>query len=246
MKLEKRFRAVSPQLLTSDGGEKGQVTVADTCLFKVKQQIILQATGLDNLELEVKRIDSDTEMRLGPRSSNIREYTDLTAYTTGLASFIIANEQNRPNIPFEEFQRATYEEEPVVAWRNMLVNKRGVPISEDDPLPVDAILSIPGDLNVDIAHPTQATIVNQVVAAANTEFSIALPNDTKRFKVHVRNGAAVLKFAMAAGEIAADRYIKIRRGFWQEEGELDLPDNSRIYLECNKAGVTVELISWQL
>lgn len=244
--LEKRFYAVSPQLFQSDGGSKGQITVNDTCLFKVKQEVIVQGTGLDNLELEVKRIDSDTEMRLGPRSSNIREYSDLTAYTQAAGSFVIANEQNRPNIPFEEFQRATYEEEPVVAWRNMLVNKYGAPISQDDPLPVDAILTIPDDLNVDIAHPTAPTIVNHTVIAADTEFFLTLPNGTKRFKIKVRDGKANLKMAFGAGEIAANRYIKVRKGFWQEEGDLDLPDNSRIYLEADKDSVTIELLSWQL
>lgn len=136
MVLEKRFRAVSPQLLTADGGTRGEVSVDDTCLFKVKQKILLNGSGLDTLELEVKRIESDTLMLVGPRTPKMTEYKDISAYTTAAASFIIANEQSRPKIPFEEFMRAVYSEEPVSALRNVLVDKYGKYYETSNPLPV--------------------------------------------------------------------------------------------------------------
>lgn len=158
MALEKRFPAVTPQLLTSDGGTKGVVTVADTCLFKVKQEVILSGSGLENLELEVKRVDSSTQMRLGPRSSNIKDYANLTSYTTAAGSFVFTNEQNRPNIPFEEYQRAMYEEEPVVAIRSIMVDKYGNLNDADNPLYVQLsdgsveIGTVNAEIEVQLSH----------------------------------------------------------------------------------------------
>ena len=44
--LEKRFIAVPPQLLIADGTANGIVTVANTRLFKVKQEVVLTAISL--------------------------------------------------------------------------------------------------------------------------------------------------------------------------------------------------------
>lgn len=156
--LEKRFIAVPPQLFTADGNVNGQVEVADTSLFKVKQQVVVTAAGQINLELEIKRIDSPTTMYVGPKTGNIDSRIDLTGYTVTATAFIFANEQKRPSIPSEEFNRAVYEEEPVVAVRTILVDKLGDKYSINNPLPVQLsdgainIGSVNAELEVQLSH----------------------------------------------------------------------------------------------
>jgi hypothetical protein len=136
MALEKRLEAVSPQLLQSDGTTSGRVSVQDASLFKVKQQIILNSSSQDSTHLEVKRILDINTMILGPKSTNIKEYTDLSDFTVADGAYIIANEQLRPSIPYEEYSRATYDEEPTVANRSVLVDKMGDYYEVHNPLPV--------------------------------------------------------------------------------------------------------------
>lgn len=137
--LEKRLGAVSPQVFTANGGTNGVITIADTSPFRVKQEVFLSATSLPSLnDIEVKVVLSSTQLAVGPKSGNINARTDVSAYTTSLGAFIAANEQKRPSIPFEEFTRATYEEEPVVATRVVPVDQLGNIRNQDNPLPIKA------------------------------------------------------------------------------------------------------------
>ena len=147
MALEKRFIAVPPQLFTADGTSSGVITIAaDACsLFKVKQRVILWATGLPNLELEIKRIDNAGNIQVGPIpdgkpgvNTSIDARTDISAYTIALGAFIFANEQKRPSIDYAEIWRAVYDEEPAVRLRTGLVDECGNSINDTNPLPVAA------------------------------------------------------------------------------------------------------------
>jgi hypothetical protein len=141
---------VSPQSFIINGGSDGSVTVNDTSLFKVKQEVIISATSLSNLDqIEVKRIVSPNVMYVGPKGGNIDSRIDVSAYTVVISAAIFANEQKRPSIPFEEFTRAVYEEEPVVAQRSVLVDKNGNKYDNSNPFPVNASVSI-GDVHVDL------------------------------------------------------------------------------------------------
>jgi hypothetical protein len=133
---EKRFRAVSPQPFISNGLANGQLQIADSTLFKVKQKIILSANTLPNLELEVKRIIDINTIFVGPREGPIDDRTDISAYTTALSAAIFANEQERPKVPEQAVERITYEEEPTVARRTFLVDKLGDGYTTQNPLPV--------------------------------------------------------------------------------------------------------------
>lgn len=135
---EKRFAAVPAQVFTADGGANGSVSVPDTRLFKVKQQVIVSATGQPNLELEVKKVLSPTSMIIGPSAGNINAFTNLSAYTTAASAKIFANEQKRPTIGADDFERAVYEEEPTVAKRVILVDEFGNKYDEDNPLPTSS------------------------------------------------------------------------------------------------------------
>lgn len=139
---EKRFAAVPAQVFTADGGANGSVSVADTSLFKVKQQVIVTATGQPNLDaLEVKKVLSPTSMIVGPSTGSINTFTNLSAYTVLAGASIQANEQKRPTIGADDFERAVYEEEPTVAKRVILVDEFGNKYSEANPLPTSATFS---------------------------------------------------------------------------------------------------------
>lgn len=154
--LEKRLHAVSPQMFTANGTVAGLITVAaNACaLFKVKQRVLIKATGLPTLELEIKEIDSEENIYVGPYSSpgnpaNINSRTDISAYTVVLGANISAFEQKRPAIDYAESMRAVYDEEPTVALRTVMVDECGDRINGSNPLPVsiDGTIAV-GDVSI--------------------------------------------------------------------------------------------------
>lgn len=144
--LEKRFPAVVPQSFTADGSPNGVVTIADTRLFKVKQHVKIAGTSLPTLSsIEVKEVLSITQMVVGPVSGSILTTTDVSQYTLAASSYIYCPDaQKRPNITADDFERAVYEEEPVVAKRVILVDDLGDKYNQNNPLPVafDGTVSI--------------------------------------------------------------------------------------------------------
>jgi hypothetical protein len=136
MAMEKRFAAVPPQPFTANGTVNGVVTIADTSLFKVKQKVILfQPSITDPLNLEVKAVLNPTQMQVGPVGGPVvNNFTNISAYTVALGAFVIANEQLRPTIISDDYERAVYEEEPTVAKRVIPVDQFGNKISSTNPL----------------------------------------------------------------------------------------------------------------
>lgn len=166
---EKRFKAVPLQAFTANGNTVGQVTIADTTLFKVKQVVILSATGQPDLTLEVKRVDSRTIMYVGPTTGNIDTRTDISLYTTAASAGIFANEQKRTSIPEQDVERNTYEEEPVVARRVTLVDPMGDKYDATNPLPVAAVFD--GDVQV---GDIRITAVDDDPVAGNIHSSVRI------------------------------------------------------------------------
>jgi hypothetical protein len=149
---EKRLAAVPAQSFIANGTADGKISVADASLFKVKQKVNISALTLDNLNLEVKAIIDINTMYVGPVGGAITTRTNLTLYTLALSASIDAIEQPRPGVPEQEIERHTYEEEPVVARRVILVDKLGNKIDNSNPLPVsvDTTVNI-GDVRITAA-----------------------------------------------------------------------------------------------
>jgi hypothetical protein len=158
--LEKRFYAVPSQPFTADGTVAGVITIAgNACaLFKVKQKVYLSATGLKDIYLEIKEIDNEDNIQVGPiagtlnvpgANTGITARTDISAYTVALNAAIFADEQKRPAIDIIEIQRATYSEEPTCAQRGILVDDCGDTYSNTNPFPVafDGTVTI-GDVSI--------------------------------------------------------------------------------------------------
>lgn len=140
--LEKRFPVVPPQNFTADGTANGVITIANTRLFKVKEVVKITGTALPILELEVKNVINLHQMVVGPITGSILTTTDVSAYTVAAASNVFCPAtQKRPNITADDFERAVYEEEPVVAKRVILVDGLGDKYNETNPLPVAATFS---------------------------------------------------------------------------------------------------------
>jgi hypothetical protein len=191
--LEKRFYAVPPQPFTADGTVNGVVTIAgNACfLFKVKQKVILTATGLPNLLLEIKEIDGNDNIQVGPiagtlnvnnnpniqsQNTGISARTNISAYTVGLNAAIFADEQKRPSIDNIEIVRAVYSEEPTCAQRGILVDDCGDTYNATNPFPVafDGTVTI-GD--VSIVEGGNTMVVNPDGSInVNIETSISTPS----------------------------------------------------------------------
>jgi hypothetical protein len=176
---EKWLAAVSPQLFTSNGTSKGQLTIADSSVFKVKQEVIIGSSIAPTLELEVKRVIGPNIIYLGPKRSMVDMMSDLSAYTVADGAFIQALEQPRPKIPEEQIERATYEDEPVVARRTFLVDRFGQGYRTDNPLPVQLsdgsinIETLNANLSVQLSHkddfPTTGDINDSVRIGDGTD-----------------------------------------------------------------------------
>jgi hypothetical protein len=134
---EKRLLEVLPVDFTADGTQTGVITLSSTCDFKVKQNVTIEATGEPLLNLEVKRVLSKTQLVVGPLKKPIHHFQDMSNYTLAKSPTIRAHEQIRPTIPEQEIERLTYEEEPTIARRVVVVDRYGDKISDDNPLPVD-------------------------------------------------------------------------------------------------------------
>ena len=151
MLTEKRLLAIPPQPFTADGTANGVITVADASIFRVRQIVQLQAAGQANLSIEVKRILGPTTLLVGQNAGQ-NDYVpyDISMYTVAAGATVEAIEQQRPIIPQQNIERITYEDEPVLARRVVLVDKLGNIIEESNPLPVDAVVTIPSELAVRI------------------------------------------------------------------------------------------------
>lgn len=137
MAFERTIAAVPPRAFTADGTQFGVVTVADTIGFKVKAEVVLNATGLPPLSLQVKRVLSNTQLIVGPNGKiSPNDFKDISAYTVALGASIQAQEQNKVNIPDVDHYKAIYEMDPTVADRVIPVDPYGNLYGPDNPIPV--------------------------------------------------------------------------------------------------------------
>jgi hypothetical protein len=246
MAIERFWERQGPVAFTADGGQDGLVTVSDVICFKVKQKVVISSATQPDLQLEVKRVHGPTTLTVGPirdkthpakSKHNLHSKEDISAYTVLDGAQIRAAEQPKSVPTPEDIVKATYEQEPTLAWRAMLVDKIGKAISDSNPLPIDGTFSV----TLATTPDTQA-IQNISVPNANTEFSINLPDGTKRYFVRVRDDGAKGRIAFVAGQTNTN-YWTVNRGTVFDSDSLDLPINTTIYMQLNKPDQVVEVIS---
>jgi hypothetical protein len=153
MAIERKWPAIPPRLLSANGGTAGQIQLADTRGFKVKQRIVVSAVSLDNLLVEVKRVVSDTLLIVGAIGKGIGDRSiNLSTYTVALGAFVYAEESDKAALTTEDRLYATYDQEPTVAWRTVLVDQLGRYYETNNPLPVrltDGAINV-GTVNADV------------------------------------------------------------------------------------------------
>jgi hypothetical protein len=138
MALEKAWGLVPPQLFTSDGTQFGEITVANTAGFKVKQTAYLKATGLPDLPVQIKRVLSSTLLVVGTvNNAQIAQWPPLnvTAYTVARNAAIGAQIQPKSNPTVDDIMKAVYETDPTVALRVIFTDQYGNLYSDENPLP---------------------------------------------------------------------------------------------------------------
>src|ERR1035437_254514 len=114
--IEKSWPAVAPQAFIADGTQWGIVSVADSRGFKVKQKVILVATGLPDLEVKIMPFLSPTQFYVGPPNptagQGLTGRADIRAYTVLLGAYVYAADQPKVNIKPEDIIQAVYRQEP--------------------------------------------------------------------------------------------------------------------------------------
>jgi hypothetical protein len=164
---ERKLRALGPIAFTADGASNGLVTISSTVKFKVKSSVVITATSLPDLVLEVKRVLSSTTLLVGP-AGNILTRTNISLYTVALGAAIFQPEQDRPGIPTEQHQRAVFEEEPTLATRNVLVDPLGEFYDSENPLPT-INTSVETELRFDEFSSTVMYLADGIFGALNSE-----------------------------------------------------------------------------
>jgi hypothetical protein len=96
---------------------------------------------------------------------------------------------------------------------------------------------------VDIKDPNTMVIINTTLALKNTEYTIALPDDTKRYELTIRNNAKI-NLAFVATETATN-YKTIKAGNIWDSRPIDIPNSTTIYVRSNKDNTIIETVVWR-
>lgn len=151
---EKKLLRRDALAFSADGTTTGIISVDGACNFKVKQCVTIQSATQPPRNLEIKRFIDGSSFYVGEVGQPISQRSDVSAYTLADAAFIFAQEQNRPSVPEQEIERITYEEEPVIARRVVIVDDCGEIITQDNPLPTTATLNL-GSIEIPVEIDAQ-------------------------------------------------------------------------------------------
>lgn len=173
MAFERFWASVSPRALTADGSADGYFTVADISGFYVKQRVFLQSSSQPATQFQIKRIDVDNNrIWLGPGNQGeaMTVFSPLSGFLVADGAFAYAEHQGKSTVPIIDQEQATYETEPIVAKRVILVDEEGKKYNENNPLPVNATVSVvvpPVTVDLDaLTPPTQANPDNALMAGS--------------------------------------------------------------------------------
>lgn len=140
MAIEKKWPDVAPRAFSANGSQFGVIALQKTNGFKVKQTVTIGSSSQPTISLEVKRVYSD-RMIVGPKGASpgkswLQNTKDLSAYLVSDGSYIYTSEDNKNPISQDDINQATYEQEPTVARRVILVDESGNFYDSTNPLPV--------------------------------------------------------------------------------------------------------------
>ncbi len=191
---ERKWFAVSA-LFAADGTLQGKIIVPDVAGFYVKSQVRIVSNTQSPQLLEIKRIEGTTDIYVGRPGESIDDRVDMSAYILADSAQIILNEQRIPTIKAEDIQQAIYAREPIVALRNILVDRYGRYYDASNPLPVNASFSGSVTIALDaLTPPNKATPDNVLVSGSEdgTKGGIKRPvrvDSALDLRVGISNGA---------------------------------------------------------
>lgn len=171
MAYERHWEEAPERPISSDGGADGSVTLSDLSGFYVKQQVTLKSNAVTSRVYQVKKIDIyNSKIFLGDVGKPIGQLSDLSDFTLADSATIKAEKQPKNTVPKDDQTQGTYETEPIVARRVILVDNQGNKISSENPLPVDASVSVvvpPVTVDLDaLTPPTQANPDNVLIVGS--------------------------------------------------------------------------------
>jgi hypothetical protein len=234
MSIERLWEAVPAQIIAQNGPSLGSFKInGGTCGgFRVGMLVVFKGNTLPDLELKVKRISKDGTIFVGDKDTDIRRYSDISAYTVLLNSTVESPEQTKAPIPFEQHELAAFEREPVNAKRVLAVDDCGNAFGGNNPLPV----SFGGTVGT-------PEIFNIPANVAGTEYTILIPSTSKRYEFRAR-GNAKIQYAFKSGDTNI-KYMTLFAGNPKSEDNLKLNSNLIIYFQTNKANETIEVLIWE-
>lgn len=260
---ERQWDEVPPVLLTANGTTNGVLQVTDTASFYFGMQALLKNNTSVQLTVYVKTVVDKNTIYVGPNKGGLDHNIDLSAFTVASNATLSASAQNKSTVPMEARLLATYETDPVDAWRVKTVDAYGNGYTDTNPFPVAfegsisigtvGIIGPPPDKNqldvnsdgsinvVDAAPILGPTIENIAVPLANTEQFFTFPAKTQKFLFKVRDGLAKTQMAYVSGETNSN-FITINTGAYYSES-LNISGQS-IYFQLNKPNNIIELLYW--
>jgi hypothetical protein len=132
---ERRWAKIPETPITADGTEDGIITIEDTAYYKVKMFVVIKSDAYQPVRLQIQRVISSTELVLGLSTEQYKEerkknpktsrIVDVSRFTVADNTTVLVPEQERPNIPPADYERAVYEEEPIMAKRTIPVDRFG-------------------------------------------------------------------------------------------------------------------------
>ena len=170
---------------------------------------------------------------VGPKNKSIHVRTDISSFLISDNAAIHANEQERPSVPVQEIERSTYEEEPTVARRVVIVDKWGNRIDDNNPLAVNA--------TIDVSTVGNPQIFNINALDKNIEYSQALPENTSQFIVRARNKAK-LHIAYIANNTSTNFFTVVPGGIFKIDS-VKLTGKT-LYFKSSLNETVVEIMTW--
>ena len=132
--IEKHWTPIGPIPITAPGTTSGILTLQTTFELHVKMIVALTDPSLPPKKVEIKRVNSHTQIEVGEPDAPIGSRSDVSMY--GATSFLYFSGSKRQTIPIQEINRAVYEEEPIVAIRTIPIDPFGDYYTVENPVPV--------------------------------------------------------------------------------------------------------------
>lgn len=192
---ERRWDAYVSTPITVNGTTDGIITVADTFGLYTKMEVSLVSNSQLKVNLQVKAVLSPTQVQLGPINGNLNSFSDLSAFLVSDAATIFANRQLFPNIKPDDIDQSTYAREPIVAKRNILVDKYGNYYDDNNPIPTNATFTGAVTVDLDAVTPANRPDPDNVLIAGSEDGTKAGTKHPARvdsnldLRVGISNGA---------------------------------------------------------